>query len=151
MFDLHDDSCLLFYNSVTKVHIIRFIYLVILSKEENYHTILHYSILTVFCMRRKKRYLLPGDVKAKIHLFLPTILYILTIHLYFLPFAHFLLFTLHFLFLFVLQSKDFIVFCRKIKRPIKWKETKRHSTPYYIYQESSVFGCCLCRHSAASN
>lgn len=39
---------------------------------------------------------------AKIHLFLPTILYILTIHLYFLPFAHFLLFTLHLLFLFVL-------------------------------------------------
>ena len=23
-------------------------------------------------------------------------------------------------------------FCRRIKRPIKWKETKRHSTPYYI-------------------
>ena len=44
---------------------------------------------------------------AKIHLFLPTILYILTIHLYFLTFAHFLFFTLHFLFLFVLQSKDF--------------------------------------------
>ena len=39
---------------------------------------------------------------AKIHLFLPTILYILTIHLYFLAFAHFLFFTLHFLFLFVL-------------------------------------------------
>ena len=50
---------------------------------------------------------------AKIHLFLPTILYILTIHLYFLAFAHFLVYILCFPFLFVLQSKDFIVFLQK--------------------------------------
>lgn len=61
---------------------------------------------------------------AKIHLFLPTILYILTIHLYFLTFAHFLFFTLHFLFLFVLYSKDFIVFLQKNKRPINEKKHK---------------------------
>ena len=76
-------------------------------------------------MRRKKRYLLPGDVKAKIHLFLPTILYILTIHLYFLTFAHFLFFTLHFLFLFVLQSKDFIVFLQKNQTTYQMKRNKK--------------------------
>ena len=62
---------------------------------------------------------------AKIHLFLPTILYILTIHLYFLPFAHFLLFTLHFLFLFVLQSKDFIVFLQKNQTTYQMKRNKK--------------------------
>ena len=77
-------------------------------------------------MRRKKRYLLPGDVKAKIHLFLPTILYILTIHLYFLTFAHFLFFTLHFLFLFVLQSKDFIVFLQKNQTTYQMKRNKKN-------------------------
>ena len=62
---------------------------------------------------------------AKIHLFLPTILYILTIHLYFLPFAHFLLFTLHILFLFVLQSKDFIVFLQKNQTTYQMKRNKK--------------------------
>ncbi|MBD8994072.1 MAG: hypothetical protein EGR07_05065 [Prevotella sp.] len=62
---------------------------------------------------------------AKIHLFLPTILYILTIHLYFLTFAHFLFFTLHFLFLFVLQSKDFIVFLQKNQTTYQMKRNKK--------------------------
>ena len=62
---------------------------------------------------------------AKIHLFLPTILYILTIHLYFLTFAHFLFFTLHFLFLFVLYSKDFIVFLQKNQKTYQMKRNKK--------------------------
>lgn len=62
---------------------------------------------------------------AKIHLFLPTKLYILTIHLYFLTFAHFLFFTLHFLFLFVLYSKDFIVFLQKNQKTYQMKRNKK--------------------------
>ena len=62
---------------------------------------------------------------AKIHLFLPTILYILTIHLYFLTFTHFLFFILCFPFLFVLRSKDFIVFLQKNQTTYQMKRNKK--------------------------
>lgn len=54
-----------------------------------------------------------------------TILYILTIHLYFLTFTHFLFSTIHFPFLFVLQSKDFIVFLQKNQKTYQMKRNKK--------------------------
>ena len=76
-------------------------------------------------MRRKKRYLLPGDVKAKIHLFLPTYTLYFDHSPLFLTFTHFLFFTLHFLFLFVLHSKDFIVFLQKNQKTYQMKRNKK--------------------------
>lgn len=49
----------------------------------------------------------------------------MTIHLYFLTFTHFLFSTIHFPFLFVLQSKDFIVFLQKNQKTYQMKRNKK--------------------------
>lgn len=62
---------------------------------------------------------------AKIHLFSPTTLYILTIHPYFLTFALFFVFYIMFSLSFVLQSKDFIVFLQKNQTTYQMKKNKK--------------------------